>query len=155
MTTSLLIAMFLFRYTKRILPVLPLSLHASAHASCSWFWITAEHILYFRFQQWCCCKTSQWQTKWYVWYYTWWVQVELILNYYLSDIFGHWFGWRIHPLWPDQDFTTPWDYLIGLSPAHQVLSFQQRQLQLQCHYKPKLTQWFKVHHVEIGVISTE
>ena len=59
---------------------------------------------------------------------------ELTLDSYLPDIFGHYCGLNIHPLRPGQDCTTLWDYLRDLSPAQQVLSFEQRQLQLHCHF---------------------
>ena len=81
--------------------------------------------------------------------------LELTLNHDMSDIFGQSCDLNIQSLAPSQDCITLWDYLKGLSPALQVLSFDGRQLQLHCHNKPKMTKWFKVHPVEIGMFSTE
>ena len=80
---------------------------------------------------------------------------ETTLNHVMSDIFDHSYDINIQSLAPSQDCTTLWDYLKGLSPALQVLSFVGRQLQLHCHNKPKMTKWFKVDPVEIGMFSTE
>ena len=81
--------------------------------------------------------------------------LETTLNHVMSDIFDHSCDINIQSLAPSQDCTTLWDYLKGLSPALQVLSFDGRQLQLHCHNKPKMTKWFKVDPVEIGMFSTE
>ncbi len=87
-----------------------------------------------------------------VWYYG----LEWTLNHVMSDIFDHFLcDINIQSVTPSQDCTTLWDYLKGLSQALQVLSFDGRQLQLHCHNKPKMTKWFKVDPVEIGMFSTE
>jgi hypothetical protein len=82
-------------------------------------------------------------------------KLETTLNHVMSDIFDHSCDINIQSLAPSQDCTTLWDYLKGLSPALQVLSFDRRQLQLHCHNKSKMTKWFKVDPVEIGMFSTE
>ena len=84
-----------------------------------------------------------------------WYKLEFTLNHDMSDIFGHWCDLNMQPLRPCQDCTTLWDYLRGLSPALQVLSFEAKQMQLQLQYKPKMTKRFKVYPVEIGMFSTE
>ena len=80
---------------------------------------------------------------------------EWTLSNVMSDIFDHSCDLIIQSLAPSQGCTTLWDYLKGLSPALQVLSFCGRQLQLHCHNKPKMTKLLKVHLVEIGMFSTE
>jgi hypothetical protein len=84
-----------------------------------------------------------------------WYESETTLNHVMSDIFDLSYDINIQSLTPSQDCTTLWDYLKGLSPALQVLSFVGRQLQLHCHNKAKMTKWFKVDPVEIGMFSTE
>ena len=84
-----------------------------------------------------------------------WYELEFTLNHDMSDIVGHLCDLNMQPLRPGQDCTTLWDYLRGLSPALQVLSFEGRQLQLHCQYNPKMTKWFKVHPIEIGMFYTE
>ena len=80
---------------------------------------------------------------------------ETTLNHVMSDIFNHSCDIINQSLAPSQDCTTLWDYLKGLSPALQVLSFGGRQLQLHCHNKPKMTKWSKVVPVEYGMFSME
>ena len=82
-------------------------------------------------------------------------ELEFTVNHNMSDVFGHWCDLNMQPLRPVQDCTTLWYYLRGLSPALQVISFDGRQLQLHCQHKPKITKWFKVHPIEIGMLSTE
>jgi len=74
------------------------------------------------------CPTLKQPTDWVR---TVWYKLEFILNHDMSDIFGHLCDHNMQPLRPGQDCTTLWDYLKGLSPAQQVLSLEQRQLQLQ------------------------
>lgn len=104
------------------------------------FWVCSSSILFFG----CATHTIP------MWLHFWWChnhtpfcwicdkylcyKSEFTLNSTSSDIFGHSCSLNIHPLRPGQNCATLWDYLRGLSPAWQVLSFEQRQLQLKCSF---------------------
>ena len=80
-----------------------------------------------------------------------WYEYEFTLNHANVRYFGHPCGINIHPLRTNQDCTTLWDYLEGLSPALHVLSLEQRHLKLQWKNWHK---WFKVHPIHFGIFST-
>jgi len=66
-----------------------------------------------------------------------------------SDIFGHWCGLNMHTLRPGQDCITLWDYLRGLKSSWEGPQIGGKTAEIAM---PLQAKWFKVHHLENGMV---